>query len=95
MFTSGLLIHIAPSDINIVMKEIRRCTKDYIWGFEYFAKDYTEVIYRGEKKLLWKTDFAKLYLNLFDDLELIKEKRLKYLNNDKIDAMFLLKKKRK
>ena len=93
VFTSGLLIHIAPSDIEVVMQEIHRCTKDYIWGFEYYSDKYSEIVYRGKKNLLWKTDFAKLYLNLFDDLELIKEKRLKYLNNDKIDAMFLLKKK--
>lgn len=93
VFTSGLLIHIAPLDINIVMEEIYRCTRQYIWGFEYCAEQHTEVMYRSHKNLLWKANFAKLYLNLFDDLELVKEKRLKYLNNDNIDIMFLLKKK--
>jgi len=93
VFTSGLLIHIAPSDIKVVMQEIHRCTKEYIWGLEYYADKYTKIVYRGKKNLLWKTDFAKLYLNLFDELELVKEKRLKYLNNDNIDIMFLLKKK--
>jgi pseudaminic acid biosynthesis-associated methylase len=93
VFTSGLLIHIAPPDIEMVMREIHRCAKEYIWGFEYYADKYTEIIYRKKKNLLWKANFAQLYLNLFDDLELIKEKKLKYLNDSNIDLMFLLKKK--
>ena len=93
VFTSGLLIHIAPYDINLVLNEIYRCTKEYIWGFEYYEEKYTEIIYRGKKDLLWKANFAKLYLNLFENLKLIKEKKIKYLNNDNIDVMFLLKKK--
>lgn len=95
VFTSGLLIHIAPSDIEVVMQEIHRCTKEYIWGFEYYADKYTEIVYRGKKNLLWKANFPRLYLDLFDDLELLKEKRLKYLNDNNIDIMFLLKKKSK
>lgn len=95
VFTSGLLIHIAPSDIEVVIQEIHRCTKEYIWGFEYYADKHTEIVYRGKKNLLWKANFPRLYLDLFGDLELVKEKRLKYLNNDNIDIMFLLKKKSK
>ena len=93
VFTSGVLIHIAPHDINLVLNEIYRCTKEYIWGFEYYEEKYTEIIYRGKKDLLWKANFAQLYLNLFENLKLIKEKKIKYLNNDNIDVMFLLKKK--
>ena len=33
VFTSGLLIHIAPEDISTVLDEIHRCTKRYIWCF--------------------------------------------------------------
>jgi len=93
VFTSGVLIHIAPHDINLVLNEIYRCTKKYIWGFEYYEEKYTEILYRGKKDLLWKANFAQLYLNLFENLKLIKEKKIKYLNNDNIDVMFLLKKK--
>ena len=93
VFTSGVLIHLSPSDVAYAMKEIYRCTKEYIWGFEYYASEYTEVTYRGNKNLLWKADFAKLYLELFDDLELVKEERLKYLNCDDVDSMFLIRKK--
>lgn len=94
VFTSGLLIHIGPSDIGRAMKEIHRCTQEYIWGLEYYATKYTEIAYREQRNLLWKADFARLYLDLFCDLELVKEKRLQYLNNENIDAMFLLRKRR-
>lgn len=94
VFTSGLLIHIAPSDIRLVMGEIHRCSKEYIWGFEYYAEEYTEITYRGHRNLLWKADFVKLYCETFDDLELIKEERIKYLDSDNIDTMFLLRKRK-
>ena len=93
VFTSGLLIHIAPSDIKAIVSEIYRCTKKYIWGFEYFANNYTKVEYRGNTDLLWKTNFAKIYLDNFPNLRLVKEKRFKYINSDNINSMFLLEKK--
>lgn len=92
VFTSGLLIHIPPSNIEEVLKEIHRCTKKYIWGLEYFAEEYEEVKYRGHNDLLWKADFPKLYLDTFKDIKLIKQKRFKYLDNDNEDIMFLFKK---
>ncbi len=93
VFTSGVLIHISPSDIALAMREIYRCTREYIWGFEYYADKYTEITYRGHRNLLWKADFARLYLDQFGDLELVKEERLQYLDNDNIDTMFLLRKR--
>ncbi|MFA5252602.1 MAG: pseudaminic acid biosynthesis-associated methylase [Phycisphaerae bacterium] len=93
VFTAGVLIHIAPADITRAIKEIHRCSREYIWGTEYYADSYTEVGYRGNSDLLWKTDFANLYLNSFEDLELVKEKKLKYLENENVDTMFLLRKR--
>ena len=93
LFTSGLLIHINPRDIEKAMQEIYRCSSKYIWGFEYYSEEYQEILYRGEKNLLWKANFPKLYLGLFGDLELVKKKKMKYLNNENIDTMFLLRKK--
>ncbi len=92
VFTSGLLIHIHPADINVVLDEIFRCSKEYIWGFEYYADSLTEVNYRGENGLLWKTNFVRLYLDRFPGLRLVREERYKYLDNDNLDVMFLLKK---
>ncbi len=93
VFTSGVLIHINPSDIVWALREILRCTREYIWGFEYYADEHTEITYRGHKELLWKADYAKLYLAQFEDLKIVKEERLKYLTSDNVDAMFFLRKK--
>jgi pseudaminic acid biosynthesis-associated methylase len=92
VFTSGVLIHLNPSDIVRALREILRCTRESIWGFEYYADEHTEITYRGHKELLWKADYAKLYLQQFEGLKIVKEERLKYLDSDNIDTMFLLKK---
>lgn len=94
VFTSGVLIHISPEKIEKVLDEIYRCSREYIWGFEYYADEYTQVTYRGNTELLWKTNFAKLYLDRFSDLELVKEEKFKYINNDNVDSMFLLRKRK-
>lgn len=47
VFTSGLLIHIAPRDLPQAMSEIHRCTKRWIWGLEYYAPQPQEVLYHG------------------------------------------------
>jgi len=92
VFTSGVLIHISPIDIKKVIQEIYRCSKKYIWGFEYYAEKYTEIVYRGNKNMLWKADFPRLYLKIFNNLKIEKEKKIKYLDSDNYDKMFLLKK---
>jgi ubiquinone/menaquinone biosynthesis C-methylase UbiE len=94
VFTSGLLIHIAPQDLPVAMNEIHRCVKGWIWGFEYYAPEMTEVLYRGRTGLLWKADYARFYTESFGDLERVMERRLKYLDNNNLDSMFLLRKKR-
>jgi ubiquinone/menaquinone biosynthesis C-methylase UbiE len=93
VFTSGVLIHIAPADIEAALREIHRCARRFIWGYEYFAERYTAVEYRGNDDLLWKTDFAKLYLDAFADLRLVREERLTYRTGDLVDTMFLLEKR--
>lgn len=93
VFTSGLLIHVSPNDINSVLEEIYRCSKKYIWGYEYYSDIYESIKYRGEDNLLWKTDFVKLFTERFNDLKLVKEEKFPYLENpENIDTMYLLKK---
>lgn len=94
VFTSGVLIHIAPSELPRVIDEIHRVSREYIWGLEYYSPKVTEVSYRNHSGLLWKTDFARLYVDRFHDLELAREQRLPYLENQNVDAAFLLRKKR-
>ena len=92
VFTAGVLIHIAPGDLPVAMKEIHRCARQYIWGFEYYSPETKEINYRGHQQLLWKMDYANAYLAQFPDLELVKNQQLPYLQNSNIDCMFLLRK---
>ena len=92
VFTSGVLIHISPQNIKKAFKEIYRCSRKYIWGYEYYSEKYEEIPYRGEKGLLWKTDFAKAFRKTFPDLRSVKVQLFKYANNDNLDIMFLLEK---
>jgi pseudaminic acid biosynthesis-associated methylase len=94
VFTSAVLIHIAPEDLPHAMDEIHRCTKSYIWGLEYYWPEVAEVNYRNHSGLLWKMDYARRYLDRFPDLELVREQRLAYLQDTNVDTMFLLRKKR-
>lgn len=93
VFTSGVLIHIAPTDLPKALAEIHRCTRTWIWGFEYYSPETTEIVYRGHQSLLWKTDFARAYLQQFEDLELVREERCRYLDNENVDTGFLLRRK--
>ena len=92
VFTSGVLIHINPRDIKRAIKEIYRCSSRYIWGFEYYSKEYETMDYRGENNLLWKADFLRLYTEMFPGLKKVKVKQIKYLHSSNVDTMFLLKK---
>ena len=92
VFTSDVLIHISPENRKKVMSEIYRVSKKYIWGFEYFAEKSTEIPYRGNRNVLWKAPFPKLYMQAFPDLKLVRDKKYKYKDNDNVDIMFLLEK---
>lgn len=95
VFTSGVLIHIAPADLPKALAEIHRCARNWIWGFEYYAAQTTEVPYRGHTALLWKMDFAGAYVRQFADLELVREERFRYSDNYNVDTAFLLRVSRK
>lgn len=92
VFTSGLLIHIHPQDLNKAIDEIYRTSKKCIWCWEYFSENCQEIEYRGNKNLLWKNDFIRLFLERHPDLKIVKEKKLSYIDNDNVDHMFLLEK---
>jgi pseudaminic acid biosynthesis-associated methylase len=93
VFTSGVLIHIAPDDLPRAMDEIHRSSRTYIWGLEYYAPEVAEVRYRGQNGLLWKTDYARRYLERYPDLTLVSEQRLPYLEGANVDTVFVLKKR--
>ena len=90
--TNGVLIHISPNDHFSFMKEIYRCSRKYVMGWEYYSEDVEELSYRDNKGYMWKADFAGLYLRYFPELKIQEKHFIKYLNNDNIDVIFLLEK---
>ncbi len=92
VYTSGVLIHINPADVLVAMREIYRTSSQYIWGYESYADTLTNVPYRGNSHLYWKTDFPSIYQAEFPTLKLVKNTQYKYKANDNIDCMFLLEK---
>jgi pseudaminic acid biosynthesis-associated methylase len=92
VFTSGVLIHVSPQDIDKALVEIHRVSNQYIWGFEYYSENYEGISYRGHSDKMWKTNFAKLYQSKFANLFLEKHELFPYLKEHNVDQMFLLKK---
>ena len=91
VFTSGLLIHIHPNNLNKAIDEICRVSKSFVWGFEYYSDASQEVNYRGNDNMLWKNNFATAFLHRHN-LNLVKERKVRYLNSPNVNSMFLLKK---
>jgi len=92
VFTSLVLIHQHPDVLNEVVKEITEVSNNYIFGYEYYSDELNEIEYRGNKNVLWKQDFARIYTNQNPNLTIIKEIKYNYLNNSNIDNGFLIQK---
>jgi pseudaminic acid biosynthesis-associated methylase len=95
VYTNGVLIHISPNDLGIIIKEMTRCSSKYIWGFEYFSEKMEEIEYRGNKGFLWKNDFARVISEVSPNFKIIKEKKYPYINaveKGNVDTMYLLEK---
>lgn len=90
VFTSGVLIHIAPTDLPVVLREIHRVSRRYVWGFEYYEKDLAEIPYRGHDSLMWKGPYPELYLETFPDLRCLKQECFEYIDEANRDVMYLL-----
>lgn len=98
VFTSGLLIHVSPEDLVRAMDEMYRVSRRFIWGFEYFSihLEPESVVYRGIGNMLWKANYAELFLQRFPALRLVEERRYKYLEEglEQMDTMYLLEKEK-
>jgi pseudaminic acid biosynthesis-associated methylase len=71
VFTSGVLIHIAPENLPSACKEIYRVARRYIACIEYFSTQPQEVLYRGHEGRLFKRDFGSFWLDQFPDLRVV------------------------
>lgn len=91
VYTSGVLIHIAPADLPRAMREIARVSRRFVWGWEYYADDLVEIPYRGQAGLLWKGPYADLYRAIAPDLSVVARRRLPYAARpEQVDEVFLL-----
>lgn len=64
VFTSGVLIHIAPENLRESMQKLATATRRYVLAIEYESDVEQEIEYRGERERLWKRPFGKLYEEL-------------------------------
>jgi len=66
VFTSGVLIHINPAELERTTKKIYKLSKKFILIAEYFSRAPEMVEYRGKKNKLFKMDFGKYMINNFN-----------------------------
>ena len=64
VITSGVLIHIPPSELDAVMRAIVAASSRYVLCIEYEAPVETMIDYRGHAHRLWKRPFGELYERL-------------------------------
>lgn len=69
VFTTGVLIHLPPGDVEAAMKEVVRCSRRFVLCGEYFSEELAEVPYRGLEGALFKQDFGALYTSEHPQLE--------------------------
>jgi len=71
VFTSGVLIHVAPDDLGRMVDEIMRVSRRYVLCIEYFSHEPTEMQYHGHGGYLFKRDFGRFYLDRFPGLRVL------------------------
>ena len=71
VFTSGVLIHVAPGRLDAAYREMHRVARRYLLTIEYFADEPEEKTYRDREGILFKRDFGALWLELFPSLSLV------------------------
>ncbi len=71
VFTSGVLIHIAPDHLGKTVDEIVRVARRYVVCIEYFSHEPVEVEYHGMSGFLYKRDFGRYYLERHPGLRVL------------------------
>ena len=64
VFTCGVLIHVPPEDLLLVMQNIKIAAYKYVLAVEYDDVDEIEVNYRGHKDRLWRRPYGRYYQQL-------------------------------
>jgi len=63
-FTSGVLIHVGPQELEQTMKHLIEGSRKYVLAVEYASDFIEEVNYRGQREALWKRPYGELYAKL-------------------------------
>lgn len=71
VFTCGVLIHIHPDNLMEACREILRVSRRYVLCAEYFSPRPEEIVYRGQRGLLFKRDFGGFFLDHWPRLHLL------------------------
>jgi len=71
VISRGVLIHLNPDDLEKAYKQLYDYSNKYILISEYFNPTPVSVEYRGFQNKLFKRDFCREILNLYNDLVLI------------------------
>jgi pseudaminic acid biosynthesis-associated methylase len=72
VFTSGVLIHIAPGSLGRALDEIYRVSRRWIAAIEYDHPSEQEIEYRGYAGALWKRDHGAAWQTRHPSLRLIR-----------------------
>ena len=72
VFTSGVLIHLAPEALPEVYNKMAQCAGRYVCIAEYFNPTPVEIPYRGHTGRLFKRDFAGEFLQAHPEFTLRK-----------------------
>lgn len=71
VFTSGVLIHVPPAELDRALSEIHRVAKRWILSIEYFNNVPEEIRYRGNDGMMWRRDWGEAWMEKYPDLKCI------------------------
>lgn len=62
-FTVGVLIHHPDEALVPAMRELARCSAQWVLVVEIFAETETEIVHRGVERAIFKRDYGALFLD--------------------------------
>jgi len=92
VYTAGVLIHINPDTLPLIITKMGQLSKKYIFGFEYFSENLVEIKYRNNENTCWKQNFPLLFKKLFPSIKTVKEEKIHYKKENLCDIAYLLRK---
>jgi pseudaminic acid biosynthesis-associated methylase len=92
VFTYGVLIHQHPSNIESIISKIIQLSKKFIFGYEYFSENLSEIKYRDHPGVMWKQNYSNLFEKSNSNLTILKEEKIPYKEKGLFDQAYLFEK---